>query len=119
MLHPLPPHPCFANSFRDRDTRLTLFDPVMKIYGYFSYFLITIASNSCILNRFVVIRRVSMLPGFFFFFFFPSSTGPVSVHRLMCTSVVLVTLVLGIMRDIYIIDFRNGIIKMKNCLGII
>ena len=54
-----------------------------------------------------------MLPGFFFFlsFFFFSlfSTGPVFVHKL----VVLVTLVLGIMRVIYIIDFRNGIMKKE------
>ena len=76
-----PLSPCFANSFRDRDTRLTLFDPVMKIYGYFSYFLITTASNSCILNRFVVIRqrfnvaRIFFLSFFFFFLSLLNWTG--------------------------------------------
>lgn len=61
-------------------TRDSLFDPVMKIYGYFSYFLITTASNSFILNRFAGVRRVSTLPGFFLFFFFPS-TGSFNAHK--------------------------------------
>lgn len=78
---PYPPHPPFREFIsRPRYETLSLFDPVMKIYGYFSYFLITTASNSFILNRFAGVRRVSTLPGFFLFFFFPS-TGSFNAHK--------------------------------------